>query len=73
MKKYALPDGWYNWMKWIGLVLLPALATFYGMFAQTWGLPYGEQIVTTINAIGTFIGTIIGVSHLTAKEAEENA
>lgn len=71
MKQYALPNSWYDWMKWAGLVFLPAAATLYGILAQVWGLPYGEQVVATINAIGVFIGTIIGISHLTAKEADD--
>ena len=70
-KKYLLPNGWYGWMKWAGLIVLPAIATLYGMVAQAWGLPYAEQVVTTINAVSAFIGTIIGVSHVTAKEVED--
>ena len=30
--------------------------------AETWGLPNGDQIVTTLNAVGTLIGILIGVS-----------
>ena len=67
-KQYILPSEWYDVLKWVGLVLLPACATLYGIIAQVWGLPYGEQVVTTINAIGVFIGTLIGISHITAKE-----
>ena len=70
-KKYLLPDGAYDILKWLGLIACPALAVFYGVLAKTWGLPYGEQVVTTINAVSAFIGTIIGVSHVTAKEAED--
>lgn len=57
-----LPDDWYNFLKWLGLIALPALATFYGVIGKVWDLPYTAEIVTTITAIGTFIGTLIGVS-----------
>ena len=67
-KKYLLPDGWYGWMKWAGLIVLPACATLYGVLAQVWGLPFGEQVVATINAVSVFVGAVIGVSHVTAKE-----
>lgn len=68
-KKYLLPDGAYDILKWLGLIACPALAVFYGVLAKTWGLPYGEQVVTTINAVGVLIGALIGASHLAAKEA----
>ena len=48
----------YEILKWCGLVLLPACAWFYGAMAETWSLPYGEQIVTTLNAIGTLLGIL---------------
>ena len=70
-KVYPIPDWLYDVLKWLGLVLLPALATLYGIIAPTWGLPYADQIVTTINAVGVFIGTIIGISHITAKEVPD--
>jgi hypothetical protein len=62
----------YDVLKWIALLLLPALATFYGIVGKTWGLPYVEQIVVTINALGVFIGAIIGISNASYnKEKEE--
>lgn len=70
-KKYLLPDGAYDILKWLGLIACPALAVFYGVLAKTWGLPYGEQVVTTINAMGVLIGVLIGASHVTAKEGQD--
>ena len=57
-----LNDTVYEWLKWICLICLPALAVFYNVMADTWGLPYGDQIVTTINAVATLMGVLIGVS-----------
>lgn len=57
-----LPDKWYNVLKWIALIALPAIGTFYFAIAGIWGLPYGEQIVGTIVAIETLLGTILGIS-----------
>ena len=62
MTKIKLSGSVYEVLKWIGLVCLPAFAWFYGAMAETWGLPYGDQIVTTLNAVGTLIGILIGVS-----------
>lgn len=52
----------YDVLKWIALILLPALATLYFALAQIWGFPYGEQIVGTIAAIDTFLGALLGIS-----------
>lgn len=57
-----MSDKVYNVLKWIALIVMPAIATFYGVLASIWGLPYGDQIVATITAIDTFIGALLGVS-----------
>lgn len=49
----------YDTLKFIALVVLPAIGTLYFALAGVWGLPYGEQIVGTITAIDTFLGAII--------------
>ena len=54
-------------MKWIALVLLPALGTLYFGLAQIWGFPYGEQIVGTITVVDTFLGVILGISNAQYK------
>ena len=54
----------YDILKWIALVVLPALATLYFAISSIWGLPYGEQIVGTITAIDTFLGAILGISSI---------
>ena len=57
-----LPNKVYDALKWIALLLLPALGTLYGTLSGIWGLPYGKEIVSTLSAIALFIGAIIGVS-----------
>ena len=60
-----MSDKVYDVLKWLALIVLPALATLYFAVAQIWGLPYGEQVVGTITAIETFIGAIVGISNIT--------
>lgn len=67
--RYKLPDGWYDVLKWVGLAFLPALGVLTATVGKAWGIPYVEQIVTTIDALGVFIGALIGYSQLTAEEA----
>lgn len=57
-----LSDKAYNVLKWISVIVLPAMGTFYFALAGIWGLPYGEQIVGTIVAIETLLGTLLGIS-----------
>ena len=64
---YLLPNKAYAWAKWIGLIALPALATFVGVVGTVWGWPHTDAIVTTINAVGVLVGALIGVSQATAK------
>ena len=52
----------YDILKWIALVVLPAIGTLYFALSGIWGLPYGEQIVGTITAIDTFLGALLGIS-----------
>lgn len=62
MKNLILSDKTYSLLKWVALILLPALGTLYFALASIWGLPFGEQIVGTITAIDTFLGAILGIS-----------
>ena len=71
MKKLKLKNKLYDKLKWVSILFLPALATFYGLVSKTWGLPYGEQIVITINGLGVFIGTIIGISTVNYNKGKD--
>lgn len=67
MMKSFLSNKQYDILKWIALVLLPALGTLYFGLAQIWGFPYGEQIVGTITVVDTFLGVILGISNAQYK------
>lgn len=71
MTEYVLPERAYKVLKWVGLILCPTLATFYGTCAPLWGWPYSTEVVGTINAVGVMIGALIGYSALTAKGTED--
>lgn len=63
---YILPDNVYHILKWIGLILCPALAALVGAVGPAWGLANVDSIVLTINAVGVFIGAVIGASQVSA-------
>lgn len=52
----------YDVLKWVALVILPAIATFWSALSVIWGWPYGEQIVGTIVAVDTLLGAVLGIS-----------
>ena len=68
--KTILNDKAYDILKWVALVLLPALGTLYFGLAGIWGFPYGEQIVGTITVIDTFLGVILGISTIQYNKKE---
>lgn len=61
-------DKTYDVLKWIAMIVLPAVATLYFTLASIWGLPYGEQIVGTITAVDTFLGALLGISNAKYKK-----
>lgn len=67
-----IPDRVYDILKWVALIVLPAIATLYGVLASIWGLPYGDQIVATITAIDTFMGALLGVSTYKYNKANKD-
>jgi len=61
----------YDILKWIAMVVLPAIGTLYFALAGIWGFPYAEQIGGTITAVVTFLGVLLGVSSAKYKQAEQ--
>lgn len=52
----------YDVLKYIALILLPALGTLYFALAKIWGFPYAAEIVGTISAIDAFLGALLKIS-----------
>lgn len=60
----------YDVLKWIAMVILPAIGTLYFALAGIWGFPYAEQIGGTVTATVTFMGVVLGVSSSQYKKRE---
>ena len=52
----------YDVLKYIALILLPALGTLYFALAKIWGFPYAAEIVGTISAVDAFLGALLKIS-----------
>ena len=57
-----LPDKWYDILKWITMIVIPALATAYVGLAAIWGWPYADAIAKTAAVVCTLLGALLGIS-----------
>jgi hypothetical protein len=55
-------DKVYKGLKFIALVLLPALGTAYFTISDIWHLPDAQQVVGTITVVDTFLGVVLHLS-----------
>ena len=52
----------YDILKYIALIVLPAIGTLYFALSSIWNLPYGTEVVGTITAVDAFLGALVGIS-----------
>lgn len=59
-----IPDSLYDVLKWVALICIPALVTFLSVVLGVLDVdPKTVNIILTImTAVGTLIGSLIGVS-----------
>lgn len=60
--KYVMPDKAYDTLKWVGLVVCPALATLTLTVGNAVDWAGTATVATIITGVGTFIGACIGIS-----------
>ena len=63
-----LSNKTYDILKWISLVALPALTTFYGVVGATLSIPYTQEVLTIGAAFDTMLGTLLGISNANFKK-----
>lgn len=57
-----LPDKVYDFLKWITMIVLPALATAYVGLAAIWGWPYADEVAKSTTVVCTLLGALLGIS-----------
>lgn len=60
MKKMS--NETYDMLKWIAMIGLPALITFYGIVGATCHIPYTDAVLTIAGAFDAMMGTMLGIS-----------
>lgn len=68
--QYIIPDKAYDVLKWVGLIVLPAVAAFIGTVGTAAGWDGTNLTVTVVTAVGTLLGAVLGVSAATGKPVE---
>lgn len=58
----------YDVLKWIALIVFPAVIALYSTLSGIWGWPYGEQITGTLAALEIFLGTVLQISNAKYKK-----
>ena len=67
-----LDNKWYDILKWVAIVALPALSTFIVVISKIWGwADMGSMIAQTITAIAVLLGALLGISHIQYKKGDE--
>lgn len=68
-----IPNKIYDVLKWLVIIVFPAVGTLYAALSTVWGWPYSEEIVTSITAVDTFFGAVLCISTATYnKEVKDN-
>ena len=63
----------FDFLRLVGEIIIPAIATFYAAVGAIWGWPYIEGITGTLAAVTVLIGAIInGLRKVYNKKEEQN-
>lgn len=57
-----LDDKLYDILKWVTMIVIPAIASAYVGLAAVWGWPYSEEIAKTSAVACTLLGALLGIS-----------
>lgn len=65
-----LSNQTYDILKYLTIIVLPAIGALYTGLSQIWTLPYAAEIPATITVVCTFLGAILCIS--TAQYNQDN-
>ena len=57
-----LNDKVYDILKWVAMIVIPALATAYVGLAGIWGWPFANEVAKTAAVVDTLLGALLGIS-----------
>lgn len=65
-----LNDKVYDALKWLVMIVLPALTTAYVGLAAIWGFPCAEEVSKTSAVVCTLLGALLGISTAEYNKSE---
>lgn len=54
-----MSDKVYDILKYLALVAIPALCTLVAAIAVIWQVPHADEVVATLAAVNTFVGSLV--------------
>ncbi len=55
-------DRVYDCLKWIVMIVLPALSTAYVGLAAIWQWPMADEVAKTCSVVCVLLGALLGIS-----------
>lgn len=57
-----LSNHLYDILKWIVMIVIPAITTAYVGLAAIWNFPYATEVAKTSAVVCTLLGALLGIS-----------
>lgn len=54
-----LNEKMYDFLKWVTVILIPAIGVFYYDIANIYSLPYAGEVMQTSNVLTCFLGCVL--------------
>lgn len=59
---FKMSNETYDFLKYLVIIVLPAIGALYTGLSQIWTLPYAPEIPATITCVETFLGSVLLIS-----------
>ena len=69
--KPLFSNATYDRLKFLALIVLPALGAAYFGLAAIWGLPKAEEVTGSVTVLVTFLGVLLRVSDVKYRNSDE--
>lgn len=70
-EKAVVANSSYDFLKFVALILLPAIGSAYYAAAQIWHLPYGAEVVGTVTIVDGLLGLFVNYLSGKYKDSDE--
>ena len=57
-----IPSPVYDVLKWVVMIVLPALSTAYVGLAAVWGWPLADEVAKSCSVVCVLLGALLGIS-----------